>query len=86
MYGLSGSKHWAWSCAGGSWMVDSSVPEPLLMLADGECPVLCLPPGLSAEDSERAFGWAIAELLEQQEGWLALLRLATRLVPVAATE
>lgn len=74
MWDTIGGKQRAWAVAGCGWMVDWSVHRPFVMLAEGERPVLCLPPGLTAEDTEQAFGWAASDLKQQREGWLALMR------------
>lgn len=79
-----GGKQRAWACAGYGWMLDYTVDAPMVMVAEGERPVLCLPPGLTFEESERAFAWAMTELYEQRYGWLALLRMVVGLVDVAA--
>mgnify|MGYP000947894407 CR=1 FL=1 len=81
-----GGKHRAWACAGYGWMVDHTIREPVLMLADGERPVLCLPAGLTASQSEQVFAWGIADLLEQQGGWLALLRHTSDLFDLAVVD
>jgi len=75
-----GGKRRAWECAGYGWVLVAGIDGPRVLAADGERPVLLLPVGLTAWQSEACFGWAIADLLERDQGWLALLRLATALV------
>ncbi len=70
----------AWACAGGRWMIDVTVDDSYLILAGGERPVLCLAPGLSIAETEKAFGWALSDLLQQQATWVGLLRHATQLI------
>lgn len=71
-----GWKQHAWAVAGYGWLIDEDLEAPVLLCADDHCPVLCLPPGLSADESDQAFGWALADLVEQRQGWMALLRVA----------
>jgi len=79
-----GGKHRAWACAGYGWFVDEGAGEPEVLAVAGERPVLCLPPGLTDAESDVAFGWAMSDLLEQQGGWLALVRHTARLMDLAA--
>lgn len=74
-----GSKHRLWACLGYGWIIDDDargVGAVELLLAEGERPVLVLPPGLSATESDLVFGWALVEAHERSHGWLATLRLA----------
>lgn len=81
---MEGNKHRAWAFAGYGWMVDTIFDEPLLMLADDKCPVVCLPAGLTEKEHEVLFGWAFAELIEQRRGWVGLLRFTQILADEAA--
>jgi hypothetical protein len=81
-----GGKQRVWACAGYGWLVDYTIDHAFVLLAEGERPVLCLPPGLTFAESEREFGWAMADLYEQRYGWLALLRLTVQLAETAAME
>ena len=68
-----GGKQRAWAVAGCGWMVDQSADTPFLMAAEGERPVLVLPPGMTSDATERAFGEAPTELRLQREGWWDLM-------------
>ncbi len=79
-----GGKQHAWTVNGGRWIIDQETDDPYVMAADGEPPVLCLPPGLTPAWTEVAFGFGIADLKQQREGMLALARDLARLVERAA--
>ncbi len=79
-----GGKQRAWTVGGGRWLIDEEAHTAYLMVADGEAPVLCLPPALTAEDTELTFGWAISDLTQQRGGWLALVQQLARLAERAA--
>lgn len=70
-------KQRAWICAGCGYFVDPAETQARVMLAEGERPVLVMPPGLDPDEFERCFGWAMTETMEQTTGWLAVLRAFT---------
>lgn len=69
-----GGKQHAWMLAGFGWVIDQDTDEAYVMAATGERPILCLPPGLTVDATEKAFGWAASDLKQQRDGWLSLLR------------
>lgn len=76
-----GGKFRAWACAGFGWVIDdeaAGIAAVEVLFADGERPVLVLPPGLTHDESEVVFGWALTEVYEQQLGWLTMLRAVLR--------
>lgn len=62
----------------------AGLPDPLVGAPDDQRPVLYLPVGLPADQRERTFGWARANLEEQVLGWLGALRHLVTLGKVAA--
>lgn len=77
------AKERAWLCAGCGW-VERERDAPLLLCAEGERPVLVVPRRWDAEQREAAFGWAATELVEQDGGWLLLVRRLRGLLAGAA--
>lgn len=67
------AKERAWLVAGFA-VIEQERANPLLLLAEGERPVLVLPAGLDVECREMAFGWAYAEFAEQFGGWLFVVQ------------
>lgn len=86
---LMGGMARAWLVAGCGAMIDETLggeDGPYLLLPEDQRPVLCLPPGRGAAEYEVMFGWAMAEMRQQRDGWLALLRglIALIAIPGAA--
>lgn len=77
---LMGSKQRAWLCAGNGSIFDPVARKPSLLCAIGERPILVIPDTYGPAEIELAFGWAMADLREQSQGWLGLLRGLLRLL------
>jgi hypothetical protein len=84
-----GPKGRAWIIGGGEWFYDPAWREPVLLALGAMPPVLVLPAmWLDETDgwwrSERAFGWALAELFQRRHGWLDLIAMIRHLAEAAA--
>jgi hypothetical protein len=64
----------AWILCGFDVDSDPDAEEPGLFAADGETPLLLVPPNCEGNDLELAYGWAIAKLYLKRYGLLNLVR------------
>ena len=69
-------KERAWLVAGHRVEIEAELTFPQLWAAHSQPAVLFLPShwACDADVREAAFGWAMAELVEQRGGWLFLVR------------
>jgi hypothetical protein len=74
----------AWRYGGNGVLVEALFDRRTLVLVAGERPLLGPPPNDPAADWETAFGWAMAELVQQRCGWRELVRHVIVLAEIAA--
>jgi hypothetical protein len=69
-------KERAWMVAGHRVETERELTFPQVWAAQGQSAVLFLPQQWAGDSDirEAAFGWAMAELVEQRGGWLFLVR------------
>lgn len=80
-----GPKERAWRLDGYLVIEDEALPRPLVIVFADAPPVACIPSWARGWCRETMFGWCMADLREQRDGWLGMLRALQRLgLPIAS--